>query len=53
MGATRGNWQDVWATFDQRRGTARANDGGDEGGAADAAREPDMFGDASGAQAAE
>lgn len=47
MGAARGNWRDVWATFDERRGRARANDVGEgSGGEADAASEPDMFGDA-------
>jgi ribonucleoside-diphosphate reductase beta chain len=38
-GATRGNWQDVWASFDQRRkargGEGAANEGGEDG--------PDMF----------
>jgi ribonucleoside-diphosphate reductase beta chain len=37
-GATRGNWGDVWATFDKRR-KARANGGADEGEGDD----PDMF----------
>ena len=46
MGVTRGNWNDVWSNFDQRRkamaGEA-ANEAGDEAGAG----EPDMFGEAS------
>jgi ribonucleoside-diphosphate reductase beta chain len=46
--ATKGNWQDVWASFDQRqraKGSA-ANEAEDEG--------PGLFGDAGGeAQAAE
>ncbi len=46
MGATRGNWNDVWASFDERR-KAKANDSGDEG--ADGS-EPDMFGDAAAAE---
>jgi ribonucleoside-diphosphate reductase beta chain len=37
-GATKGNWQDVWATFDKRR-KAKANDTGDEAGD----EGPDMF----------
>ena len=44
-GATRGDWNTVWANFDQRR-KAKANDV-DEG---DDGSEPDMFG---GTQAAE
>ncbi len=28
-GATRGNWQEVWTNFDQRR-KAKANDGADD-----------------------
>jgi ribonucleoside-diphosphate reductase beta chain len=47
-GATRGNWNDVWSNFDQRRKAKAANETGDDDGA-----EPDMFGGASGAQAAE
>jgi ribonucleoside-diphosphate reductase beta chain len=39
-GATRGNWQDVWASFDQRR-KAKANDTGAEGDGGDEG--PDMF----------
>jgi ribonucleoside-diphosphate reductase beta chain len=41
-GATRGNWNDVWSNFDQRRKarkTEAANEGGEAGGG-----EPDMFG---------
>jgi ribonucleoside-diphosphate reductase beta chain len=37
-GATKGNWQDVWASFDARR-KAKANDGADEAGE----EGPDMF----------
>ena len=40
-GATKGNWQDVWANFDQRR-KARTSDAANEAG--DDASEPDMFG---------
>jgi len=46
--ATRGNWQDVWASFDQRQKakSAATNEAEDEG--------PGLFGDAGGeAQAAE
>ena len=47
--ATRGNWNDVWANFDQRRNARAANEPGvpEEGG------EPDMFGDVSKGVAAE
>jgi ribonucleoside-diphosphate reductase beta chain len=50
-GATRGNWNDVWANFDARR-KAKANDTND----GDDGSEPDMFGEGEsgeGAQAAE
>jgi ribonucleoside-diphosphate reductase beta chain len=38
-GATKGNWGDVWSSFDQRR-NARANDGAEDAGEPDG---PDMF----------
>jgi len=52
-GATRGNWNDVWASFDKRRKAKAANEED-----ADDGSEPDMFGDGgsddgAGAQAAE
>ncbi|MFN6935540.1 MAG: ribonucleotide-diphosphate reductase subunit beta, partial [Tsuneonella sp.] len=47
--ATRGNWNDVWSSFDSRR-KAKVSDGAND--VADAS-EPDMFGDAAGVQAAE
>jgi len=43
--ATRGNWNDVWSSFDSRR-KAKANDTVEDG--ADAEGEPDMFGERSG-----
>ena len=46
--ATRGDWNSVWANFDQRR-KAKANDGGDEGLGADD-EGPDMFGDQAAAE---
>jgi ribonucleoside-diphosphate reductase beta chain len=39
-GATRGNWQDVWTSFDARR-KAKANDTSED----DKGNEPDMFGE--------
>jgi ribonucleoside-diphosphate reductase beta chain len=45
-GATKGDWQSVWTSFDSRRKARGANDGsGDAVDAAiiDAANEPDMF----------
>ncbi len=47
--ATKGNWNDVWASFDQRQ-KAKASCG--ERGKAKTS-EPGLFGDAGGAQAAE
>jgi ribonucleoside-diphosphate reductase beta chain len=44
-GATKGNWQDVWSSFDQRRKAKASEGANDAGDAADAAAsEPDMFG---------
>jgi ribonucleoside-diphosphate reductase beta chain len=40
-GATRGDWQQVWASFDKRR-KAKASDAANE--TSDEAGEPDMFG---------
>ena len=40
-GATKGNWQDVWANFDQRR-KAKTSEPANEAGID--ASEPDMFG---------
>ena len=37
----RGNWNDVWSNFDQRR-KAKAGDAANEGGVEDGAGEPDM-----------
>jgi ribonucleoside-diphosphate reductase beta chain len=44
--ATRGNWNDVWSNFDQRRKAkdSAANETADDEG-------PDMFGDAGGGSA--
>ena len=39
MGATKGDWNTVWSSFDQRR-KARANDGAEDLGELDG---PDMF----------
>jgi ribonucleoside-diphosphate reductase beta chain len=50
--ATKGNWQDVWSSFDQRR-KAKGEPAGANDVAVDAGAEPDMFGGAGGAQAAE
>ena len=50
MGEARGNWNDVWSNFDQRR-KAKAGDAANEAGDDAGAGEPDMFGD--GAVAAE
>ena len=49
-GATRGNWNDVWANFDQRRKAKAANE---QDAPEDGAGEPDMFGDVSKGVAAE
>ena len=43
----RGNWNSVWASFDQRR-KAKANDGAEDD--VPGAGEPDMFGDAAAAE---
>lgn len=48
-GATKGNWQDVWSTFDKRKGAGKAANAEDE--AADDG--PGLFGDESGSVAAE
>ena len=45
--ATRGEWNSVWANFDQRR-KAKANDGAED--EVPGAGEPDMFGDAAAAE---
>ena len=50
--ATRGNWNDVWSNFDQRR-KAKAGEAANEAGVGSEAGEPDVFGEAAGAQAAE
>jgi ribonucleoside-diphosphate reductase beta chain len=43
---SRGNWNDVWSNFDQRR-KAKAGEAANEAGAGEAeAGEPDMFGEA-------
>lgn len=52
---TRGNWEQVWASFDQHR-QAKAGEGPNDVGdlGADGAEgEPDLFRDAAAAQAAE
>ncbi len=41
----RGNWNDVWSNFDQRR-KARAGEAANEAGVEAEAGEPDMFGEA-------
>ena len=44
VSAARGNWNDVWSNFDQRR-KAKAGEAANEAGAGEAeAGEPDMFG---------
>ena len=42
MGATRGNWNDVWSNFDQRR-KAMAGEVANEAGDGAGEGEPDMF----------
>ena len=49
--AARGNWNDGWSSFDQRR-KAKAGEAANEAGAGVEAGEPDMFG-AAGSVAAE
>jgi ribonucleoside-diphosphate reductase beta chain len=44
-GATKGNWQDMWSSFDARR-KARSEVAGANDVGVDAASEPDMFGGA-------
>ena len=45
MSVTRGNWNDVWSNFDQRR-KAKAGEAANEAGSGVEAGEPDMFGEA-------
>ena len=51
---TRGNWNEVWSSFDSRRKAKgeveAANEAGESG---EAGSEPDMFGDGVGSVAAE
>ncbi len=52
--ATKGDWQSVWSSFDQRRGAkGQAEAANEAGGKDEAGGEPDMFGGSAGAQAAE
>lgn len=54
MIATKGDWQSVWSSFDQRRGAkGQAEAANEAGGKDEAGGEPDMFGGSAGAQAAE
>jgi ribonucleoside-diphosphate reductase beta chain len=50
--AAKGNWNDVWSSFDARR-KAKGEVSGANDAALDEGAEPDMFGVAGGAQAAE
>ena len=44
VSGARGNWNDVWSNFDQRR-KAKAGEAANEAGVGVEAGEPDMFGD--------
>ena len=45
MSEARGNWNDVWSSFDSRR-KAKTGEAANEGAAEVEAGEPDMFGEA-------
>ena len=45
MRVARGNWNDVWSNFDQRR-KAKTGEAANEGAWVEAGSEPDMFGEA-------